>query len=303
MGTNKFEQFSNGAQTTLNGGINSTTTSVIVDSVAQFPSAGNFRIIIDNEIMLVTAISSYTFTVERGDGGSEAASHSDEAVVSLILTKESMKRLLMDYTPFVDDDNLLAPMNSLVSGGSVIDSTDFTWVNQGTSTVSDLSSGGIQLIAQTGTGANLRVLQKAIPQSAPWTVTAAFIPQPNWSGSGTAGHCGIVARDSVSSRLITHACLADGTLRILKYTSPTVFSADLYGAQVWLFGFPHWFRIEDNNTNILFYTSTNGMEFQLVASEARTTFLTNGADQVGFYVNSNDTTAAGNITIVQWVEE
>src|SRR5262249_9073364 len=56
-------------------------TTVTVASGAGFPALGNFRIRIDSEIMLVTAINGKTFTVQRGVSGTLATSHAAGAPV------------------------------------------------------------------------------------------------------------------------------------------------------------------------------------------------------------------------------
>ena len=303
MGFNKFEKFANGAQSTLASDINDTTTTVTVATGegSIFPNDGNYRIMIDTEIMLVTSRTGDTLTVVRGDGVSVATAHVAGSVISLNITKESLKRAIGDYIPLIDDADLKGPMNSLTDGSTILTLSDFTWVNQGTSTAANLSSGGIEMSAQLTTGANVRALVRS-SGTAPWAYYGCFFPQPNWNGGASIGHCGLCMRDS-TGKLITMGVLADNRLRILKYTNPTTFSADLYGAQDWIFGQPHWFKIEDNNTNLLFYTSTNGLQFQLVASEARTTYMTGGPNQVGFYINSNDTTAQAHLTLVHWSKE
>jgi len=93
------EQFANNASTTLNGGINNAVTSLVVTSASGFPSSGNFRIIIDSEIMIVTAVSGTTFTVTRNAESTSAASHSNGAAVTCILTAGSIAALLSALTP------------------------------------------------------------------------------------------------------------------------------------------------------------------------------------------------------------
>lgn len=81
-----FEVFANNAVSNLNGSINNSTTSIAVATGSVFPSTGNFRIRIDDEILLVTARSSNTLTATRAQEGTVAASHADGARVALILT-------------------------------------------------------------------------------------------------------------------------------------------------------------------------------------------------------------------------
>lgn len=89
------ENFSNQYQTQLNGAINNSVTTLDVDSVTGAPDA-NFRIKIDDELMLVTAISTLTLTVTRGIEGSTAASHADNAVVTHVLTAGGLAQNLAD---------------------------------------------------------------------------------------------------------------------------------------------------------------------------------------------------------------
>jgi hypothetical protein len=53
----KREQYSNFGFTTLNGSINNSVTSITVTDGSVFPSVGNFRIRVAQEIMLCTARS------------------------------------------------------------------------------------------------------------------------------------------------------------------------------------------------------------------------------------------------------
>jgi hypothetical protein len=122
------ERFTNNASTTLNGAINNAVTSLVVTSAATFPTAGNFRIRIDDEIMLVTAVSGTTFTVTRAQEGTAAASHSSGATVREVLTAEVIKNAypwdaiitkasndtVTSSTTYVNDSELLF---SVASGG------------------------------------------------------------------------------------------------------------------------------------------------------------------------------------------
>ena len=73
-----------GAQTTtLNGAINDTTTTIVLTSVANFPSSGTNYIQIGTEEISYTGISGTTLTgVTRGVRNTTAASHSDGATVT-----------------------------------------------------------------------------------------------------------------------------------------------------------------------------------------------------------------------------
>ena len=91
-----MEQFSNNAQTTLSGGIDNVVTSLTVASASGFPTSGNFRIIIDGEILLVTAVSGTTFTVTRGAEGTAATSHGSGSSVTHVITAASLPQAVLD---------------------------------------------------------------------------------------------------------------------------------------------------------------------------------------------------------------
>jgi hypothetical protein len=93
------ERFSNEAATTLAAGINAAATSLPVSSSANFPAA-NFRVRIDNEILLVTAVAGTTWTVTRAveavNGVQVAASHAVLATVAHVLTAGGLQQALQD---------------------------------------------------------------------------------------------------------------------------------------------------------------------------------------------------------------
>ena len=69
--------------TTLNGGINTSVTTITVASATGWPSAGDYLIQIDSEVMRVTAGQGTTsWTVVRAVVGTAAASHSNGATIN-----------------------------------------------------------------------------------------------------------------------------------------------------------------------------------------------------------------------------
>jgi hypothetical protein len=90
-----MEQFANKISTALNAGINNAVTTIPVVSTVGFPSIGTFRILVDAELMLVTAVSG-SFTVVRGAEGTTAASHLNGAAVTLIITAGAIAQIKAD---------------------------------------------------------------------------------------------------------------------------------------------------------------------------------------------------------------
>lgn len=82
-------QYANNPATALSGSVTAGATSISVASGAAFPAFGNFTIIVESEIMLVTGVAGTTWTVTRGYDGTAAASHTNNTPVTAILTKAS----------------------------------------------------------------------------------------------------------------------------------------------------------------------------------------------------------------------
>ncbi len=81
-----IEQFANNPISTLNGLITSGATTLILNTVTGFSTSPQFRLLIENEILLVTGVSGNTFTVTRGAEGSTAASHASGTTVYQVVT-------------------------------------------------------------------------------------------------------------------------------------------------------------------------------------------------------------------------
>lgn len=71
----------NTGSSTLNGAITKTATSLVVTSAATFPAAASFYVRVDEEIMLVTSVSTTTFTITRAQCGTVAAAHASGATI------------------------------------------------------------------------------------------------------------------------------------------------------------------------------------------------------------------------------
>lgn len=80
-----MENFANDFATTLSAALTSGSVSLTVTSASGAP-APNFRVRIDNELILVTAATGTTWTVTRGIEGTIAAAHAAGAAVVCVLT-------------------------------------------------------------------------------------------------------------------------------------------------------------------------------------------------------------------------
>ena len=295
----KYEQFGLNAISTLDGAINASVTSLDVLSATGFPTDGNFRITIDSEIMLVTAVSSETFTVVRGIESTTAASHSDAADVIQTLTADSITQLAKDNIPFARDTARPA-LNTIVnSSGTILTESDFTWLNQGSATATDLDSGGIALVVPTTSGNSIRGKYKSAPGT-PYTLTVGFAPQLHADSTCVAG---IGFRESSSGKLIIMGSAKVDELAVYKFNSPTSFNTSLFSRVPWpMARLIQWFQLEDDGTDIYFRTGVDGINFQDIVDEARGTFFTTGPDQILFYCNTNSASYGLTSAILAWEE-
>lgn len=95
-----IELFTNAIISTLVDSISNSVTTLTVISAASFPSTGNFRIVIDTEIMKVTAVSGNVLTVVRGSEGTTAVTHISGSIVTVILTAAALAAFRFDSIGF-----------------------------------------------------------------------------------------------------------------------------------------------------------------------------------------------------------
>ena len=101
-----YERFANGGLSSLDAAIDNDDLALTVKSAVGFPTGGNFRIIVDNEIMLVTDVQGKTFTVARAQEGTSAAAHDADAAVFHVLTAGALA-VLVEETPGQKDGEVL----------------------------------------------------------------------------------------------------------------------------------------------------------------------------------------------------
>ena len=282
MATSKREQFANNAVDALDGDIDETVTTLDVTDASAFPTDGNFRILIDSEIMLVTAVSTNTFTVVRGQEGTTAASHIDGATVTHLLTKGAFERTLYDNVQRAYSG--VVPYGIFDATGQRITSSDFTWLNQNSATVDDYDNYiSLNDVSAAADSAHyIRGLYMNCP-STPWSVVACV---EGWAKGASNGDIkwGIFLRESSTGKLITYEFTTHTSLRREYWNSATApVQATNRGGRFYTC---RWLKITDDGTNLKFYVGVNGMHWaETVASVSRTAHLAGGPDEVGFHIN------------------
>lgn len=292
------ERIENGAVSTLNGSLTSGATTVAVSDGSVFSSAEQFRVIVDSEIMLVTDVSGNNLTVTRGAESTTAAAHNDGATIAQIITKEGTQRYMRDWNnPFFDDANG-NPKQLLSSAGATLVTTDFTWANQGSATVGNNNSGSFLYTVDSTASNSVRLHERTL--TAPWKVTAAFVP--TWLGDSSSPACGIAIKDNAVGTFKNIALEGDIIMHH-RWTNTTTFGTNQStNGNFVQFGHAIWLQAEDNNTDHFFRVSNDGVNWLTLVQETRTTH-TATPDRVAVYLNNLNTTFDMLIDLVAWIEE
>ncbi len=316
------EQLANNPITTLNGAINDSVTSLTVASAALFPTTGTFTILIDDELMLVTAVSGTTFTVTRGSESTTAASHSNGADVTGILTKRSLEQFRSDLiisdslasrpstptpgTLFLPTEGMYVERysgSSWQSYGPVHRLTkpvsgDFTWVNQGSTTLNS-TNGALNLVLPATGVANASMLVKTAP-SLPYYVDFCVLGHVRHSQTY---HYGFVWRESSTGKYVSAGYRWQGT----NCVHVTQYPANYVTGTSYLTDAEHYypacgikfFRVVEDTSNRYFYVSYDAIHWTLLNSHSRTNHIT--ANQIGMVIGTAGTTNIAS-SMIHWKE-
>ena len=175
-------------------------------------------------------------------------------------------------------------------------SSNWTWVNQGSSTVTDAN--GTVMLAAVGTQPNLRLLARSAP-TPPYTIRAMF--QVAWSYQVSASYF-LGWRNSGTGFLTGWWMRVDGSSTLQNYSSkwssPTVNTANYSNFAPGQSGNPLWLAIQDNNTNRILLYSADGINWTTFDTQLRTDYMT--PDQVVWGGESGGTARTNNVTLVSW---
>lgn len=169
----ELRRFSNAAQeTTLNGGISASSTSLDVATASGYPEAP-FTIDIEGEIILVGSKSGTTFSglTRSYDGSSSASAHSDGTTVKHVLTADDFDHRWQDVLvtyPHGDTDNEFDDGDA--SNLTEVDPTGTTTWTESNGVLSVVFSGqssndiaaSVETISTIGIGSGVQTAARAI---------------------------------------------------------------------------------------------------------------------------------------------
>lgn len=300
-----YEQYANNAQNTLGAAITVTTSpvNITMSGVTGFPTTGNFRILIDSELMLVTAVSGTTFTCTRPIEGTSAATHTNGTPVVHILTAGSLEQL-------VGDRNIFGTMASLPAAGvvgrsyhttdnayhGIDDGTNWNWwyrgmpvtlppttgtwstINALSSTV-DQSTGSVVLSTTTSNGSTDKVSGRVrpVPGSTPytleWYIHCNNVMTAGAGGFARGGPC--LYNSSGTGFLLWGLTIGSPGWYYTYFSAPSTFSSNIVSASQYIFvTTPYFCRMVDDGTHRNWYFGTTNTNMQLWLQESRTANLT-----------------------------
>lgn len=296
------ELFANLAESTLASPYTSGGTSITVVSAALFPSTGVFRIRLGNLGKTIWRVDSVAGAVFTGAAEAFDANALAGDTAKLVGTKAVAERFIQE--PSTSEIAAYAGPAGARRWGPIwpltpLDQSAWSWVNQSTAVITQ--AGGIVSITKNNEGENYSCRVHAIPAS-PYTITMAvrfFGLEENFNITG------MVLRESSSGKLFTWGPRSEGersNVNSRKQNSPTSHNSEPVNRPISPPGL-WFFRIVDNNTNLLFQYSADGKNFATFFTEARLTWLTSGADQVGiFMANYNGTGPDPILSVLSWEE-
>lgn len=173
----------------------------------------------------------------------------------------------------------------------------FTWVNQGSGTATDLAD-GLLMSAPSAGAFNVKGLVQSTPGT-PWTATLGYIPD---AVAVTSLGVGMMTRASGSGNIVHYDWSGlQPAMNMLKLTSPTVNSGSFYTivnppSPTYAGSSLLWLRVVDDGTNRISYYSRDGIYWRLTHTVARTDHLT--ADQVGLMLRVDGGFAS--MKVVSW---
>lgn len=318
------EQFKNLSVTALAEDIDGSVTSFDVADASVLSSAGQFRINIEDELMLVTGVSTNTLTVTRGIEGTSTASHTNGDTVSQVLTAGAIDKRTEDdclsdtyanrpaagragrlYLP--SDDNVIyrdtgsswrvcgfqpapfAVSTPLASSFTSVNNTDATLVDR---------MGGLRISAPTNSlNANkIQLFVRSLP-TPPCTITAVFrfnfCTPLSQNDSPFIGLCFWNSSGTITYNLYVQftAQGGGGQVRVTRFAAYTGTASNLVGSTTSQGWHPHisaftpvWLRLADDNTNRQAWVSFDGFTWNLIHEESRTANSLT-ADRVGLCLN------------------
>lgn len=176
-----------------------------------------------------------------------------------------------------------------------------TWQAQNGASVADAAT-GITITGASASNSNWNMRTKAAPGT-PYTITALLAE--NYAAAAVAtGIIGMAIGWTDGTKL--HVVqFQNANYLVSRYTNATTFSAnDFTGGNAFpqLPTSPVWFRIKDDGTNVFFYWSTDGANFQQLYTVAKASGFLGGSGYSNVLFGANSNGAICMATLMSWTQ-
>ena len=164
------EQLMNNAATTLTAGVDGAATALSVASPGVFSATGDFRLLVEKELVLCTAVSGNSLTVVRGIEGTTAAAHVSGVAVVNVLSQGGVQAFLRDNIPLADT---LPPLRLVDNNGNPLTLGSFTVIKAGAAPVIKQLGAAITVNRRATISTSCATwLTRPLPSQFPFVVTA-----------------------------------------------------------------------------------------------------------------------------------
>lgn len=164
---------------------------------------------------------------------------------------------------------------------------DFSWVNQGSATVTVNAGGGVTIQAPAAASGGVRMRTKSIGIGSPWTITAKMrfsTFESNWQEAG------LILRENATGKLIKFGVQSAKSVFIYDYTNATTYGTSRLVSTICGYWVPEWYQVHYDGTNLLFRVSCDGNVWDQILSLAVTASFTTAPDEVGWGVQDRTNT-------------
>ena len=283
------EKFANLAETTLNASYTSGGTTLTVVSAAGFPTVGVFRVRLGNAGKTIWRVDSVSGVVFTGAAEANDANAAVADSVRIVASRAVAERWIQSQ----ETTEIFAP-----SGLSAVDrygplykvaypvTADYSWQNQGTSTLDDQF--GFTQLAIPSASTSVRSRLKT-PPATPYKVDLLMKYNETQANSASK-YAGLLFRESSTGKLAMFYILSTSNVcQLVYFTNDTTFSSapsnfTLGGSVIGSLQ-PVWIRIRDDGTNLKFTASRDGKYYFTELSVSRTAHMAGAPNQIGFFAN------------------
>jgi hypothetical protein len=309
------EQLANNAVSKLNGAITSIATSLTLKTGdgALFPAAGDFRLMLGEEILLCTARSGDTLTVVRGVEGTTAAPYGNQTPLASIVTTGAVQTYLADNLPWAGAQlpfRIADANGKSLQIGNALSAGDFGVVDPDHNSVVTQSGNAISVFKPSGSGiAAGMYLTRPLPSGAVIQLVACVDAGAN-NNSGWAGYKGIGFRCSTTGAVsLLQWCPTSSQVFVRKDQTGTDPVSTPYNLAPTSLSCNErlWIKaalVTDVGIGWAFYISNNGIDWILVwggSTQQDDTFGGGVPDQLVFYCVAQNNLATSH-TLLAWYE-